>query len=196
MTSPPPGDPGEDRRGSGRPRWLLFAAGLVPLALVGALAVGMATGVGQDPSGDADTPFRLAPDFTLPSFGGESFTLSEHAGGPVFLYFWASWCVPCQEEAPVIQALWPEYERRGYTFVGVNILDSDPDAQAFIDRFGLTFPNVRDEQGDVYLEYGVYGVPESFFLAPGLEVRSKFLGALTEASLPPRLDALEHPDTN
>lgn len=175
-----------------RRRLLVLVAAAAPIALLVALGVGMATGVGRDPLGEVDPGFRVAADFTLPSFDGETFTLSDHDGGPVFMYFWASWCAPCREEAPLIQRLWPEYERRGYTFVGVNIIDSEADARAFIDLFGLTFPNVHDTQGAVYIEYGVYGVPESFFLEPGRTVRQKFLGALTEEPFREMLDELSH----
>ena len=69
----------------------------------------------------------------------------------MFVYFWASWCAPCREEAPLIERLWPEFQAAGYTFVGVNILDSEPDARAFIERFDLSVPLVMnlDSEEDV-----------------------------------------------
>ncbi len=106
-----------------------------------------------------------------------------HSDRPVFIYFWASWCAPCYREAPVIQQLWPEFEAAGYRFVGVNIMDHEQDARAFIEEFGLTFPMAYDAAGDVYLEYGVYGLPEAFFLEPGLRVDQKFVGELHEQEL-------------
>ena len=98
----------------------------------------------------------------------------------MFIYFWASWCAPCAREAPLIERLWPEFERAGYTFVGVNLLDSEGDARAFIERYGLSFPLVTDDGSGIYLEYGVYGLPEAFFLRPGLVVSQKFIGELSE----------------
>jgi cytochrome c biogenesis protein CcmG/thiol:disulfide interchange protein DsbE len=148
----------------------------------------MSRGVGREPLGVTDAGFVVASDFTLPTLDGGLFTLAEHADGPVFLYFWASWCRTCQRDAPVVQRVWPDYEQAGYTFVGVNILDDEEDARAFIERYRLSFPNVRDLSGRVYLEYGVYGIPESFFLRPGLLVSEKFLGEFSESALRRMLD--------
>lgn len=173
-----------------RGRLLIALAGIVPLAVVIALGIGMATGVGGEPLGDVESGFTVASDFTLPKLDGGSFTLVEHSDEPVFLYFWASWCPPCRQEAPLIQELWAEYELRGYTFVGVNILDSPSAARRFVEEFGLTFPILSDDDGTVYLEYGVYGLPESFFLGPGLVAQRKFLGALELETLRAMLDEL------
>ena len=110
----------------------------------------------------------------------------------MFVYFWASWCVPCQAEAPVIQKLWPEYERRGYTFVGVNIWDAESDARRFLEQQRLSFPVVADSNGRVYVDYGVDALPDSYFLEPGLRARTRYQGALTEATLRELLDELGH----
>lgn len=169
-------------------RLAVVSVGLTALVALGALGLAMTRGVGQPPTGATDAGFEVAPDFTLARVEGGTFTLSDSADGPVFVYFWASWCLPCREEAPIIERLWSEYRARGYTFVGVNILDLEKDARAFANEFGLTFPLVRDEAGSVYLQYGVYGVPESFFLAPQLRVQAKFLGPLTEQALREQLD--------
>ncbi len=166
----------------------LLAGGAAALLAVVSLGVAMSRGVGREPLGVTDAGFSVASDFTLPTIDGGLFTLAEHADGPVFLYFWASWCRTCQRDAPVIQRVWPDYEEAGYTFVGVNILDDEDDARAFIERYRLSFPNVRDLTGRVYLEYGVYGIPESFLLRPGLLVSEKFLGAFSESALRRMLD--------
>lgn len=184
--------PGQSARRTGlRGRLLLASVAVLLFAGVLTLGIAMAKGVGSRPSGEVDPDMRVAADFTLPTFDGQQFTLSEHATGPVFLYFWASWCIPCQKEAPTIQALSLEYQARGYTFVGVNITDAESDARDFIKRYGLTFPLVRDVNGSVYLEYGVVGVPEAFFLRPGLQVQKKFFGPLSEQQLRGMLDELQ-----
>ena len=150
----------------------------------------MGSGVGDSPLGETDTGLTIAPDFSLPSLDGSSFTLSDYEDGPVFLYFWASWCAPCRKEAPLIERLWPEYESQGYTFVGVNILDNEEQASAFVEEFDLTFPIALDSDGSAYLGYGVYGVPEAFFLSPGRVVEFKFLGELDEERLRGNLERI------
>lgn len=179
-----------------RPRsWLgarlaIAVAGAALLVLAATLGFAMSRGVGGQRLGETDAGFAVANDFTLPLFDGGSFTLSDYAGGPVFVYFWASWCAPCFREAPLIQRLWPEYRDAGYAFLGVNIQDREQDARAFSERFALTFPLATDAVGDVYLDYGVYGLPESFFIRPGLEVSRKFIGELTEPDFRSMLDRL------
>jgi cytochrome c biogenesis protein CcmG/thiol:disulfide interchange protein DsbE len=178
------------RRHAGR--LLVIGVGLLAVALLAVLAVAMRQGVGASPLGPTDAGFALASSFELPTLDdADTFRLDDHAGGPLFVYFWASWCAPCREEAPLIERLWPEYRARGYTFVGVNILDAERDARAFAAEFELTFPLVRDVEGTVYLDYGVYGLPEAFFLRPGLLVDQKFNGALGEAELRSMLAKLE-----
>jgi len=173
-------------------RLLVAAAGGAAILLIVALAVAMSRDVGNDAIGRTNTSLETASDFSLLTFEGETFVLSEHAEQPIFVYFWASWCAPCEAEAPMIQSLWPEYQTRGYVFVGVNIWDTDEPARAFIERHGLTFPTVIND-GETYLDYGVYAVPEAFFLVPGLEVDAKYIGELTEDDFRERLDAIGTP---
>lgn len=162
------------------------------------LAVALWRGVGQADTGRTDTGGADAPLFSVPLFDadagtegtGDHFALAEYADRPVFLYFWASWCAPCIEEAPVIEKLWPEYRDRGYVFLGLNIWDLEPDARAFIQELGLTFPLARDEERAVYVEYGVQGLPVAFFLEPGLQIATRYDGPLDEATLRTELDRI------
>ena len=163
-----------------RGRALVIVVGVASFALAGVLALGIARGVGDSPLGEVEVGFNEAADFTLPRFDGGTFTLSEYTDGPIFIYFWASWCAPCFREAPLIERLWPEFRAAGYMFVGVNILDSEDSARAFIAEYELSFPMLRDADGQVYLDFGVNGVPEGYFLSPGLEVESRFVGELQE----------------
>lgn len=170
------------------------SVGVGALALAIALGVAMRSGVGAPPLGVVDAGFAQAAPFELPRFDAGASTgtvnLATYERQPVFLYFWASWCTPCRAEAPMIERLWPEYRDRGYVFVGVNIQDREAEARAFVAEHRLSFPLVRDAEGSVYLDYGVYGLPESFFLKPGLQVHQKYLGEFTEEDLRARLDAI------
>ena len=163
--------------------------GLIGLLLL-VLAYALWQGVGQTESGREDIGGALAPDFTVTQFDGEDFTLSDYQDRPVFLYFWASWCGPCIQEAPNIEALWPEYRDRGYVFLGLNIWDIEADAQQFIKELGLSFPLARDGERSVYVEYGVQGLPVAFFLEPGLQIRSRYTGPLDEDTLRQELDRI------
>lgn len=172
-------------------RLLVGTIGGAAILLVAVLAFAMSRDIGNDSIGRANTSLDVAYDFALPTFEGETFVLSEHADGPVFVYFWASWCAPCEAEAPMIQSLWPEYQALGYTFVGVNIWDGEGDARAFLQRHNITFPTVINGDAQTYLDYGVYAVPEAFFLRPGLEVDAKYIGELSEEAFRERLEEIE-----
>ncbi|MQC17217.1 MAG: TlpA family protein disulfide reductase [Chloroflexi bacterium] len=165
------------------------AGALIGLVLI-ALAVALWRGVGQPDQGLSDLGGTTAPSFTLEQFDGGAFALADYADRPVFIYFWASWCAPCAEEAPVIEELWPEYRDRGYVFLGVNIWDLRSDAERFIEEFGLTFPVARDADRAVYVEYGVQGLPVAFFVEPGLQIRSRYDGPLDEATLRNELERI------
>jgi len=169
-------------------RLALAGAAVLVAAVVVALGVAMFTGVGDSPLGEAEAGFERAPDFAGETLDGEPFQLGRYADRPLFVYFWASWCAPCEREAPLIQELWAEYEARGYLFVGVNVMDNAGDAEAFARRHGLTFPVVRG--GEAYLDYGVTGLPEAFFIGRGLDVSRKYVGELREADFRAMLERL------
>lgn len=138
-----------------------------------------------------------APEFELPLLGSDEMLSSQQLRGkPVVVNFWASWCVPCREEAPILEEAWQKYKDAGVQFLGVNVQDSRADAQAFVDEFGITFPSVRDTELELWTKTGVRGVPETFFIdhnwtfvgiGSGEELAStggtKILGAIDRAVL-------------
>ena len=171
-------------------RLLVIGVGSALLALIAVLAIASVRDVGRDPLGAVDPGIERATEFSLPSLDGGEVSIADYADRPIFLYFWASWCAPCEREAPLIERLWKEFEARGYAFLGVNILDSEREARRFVERHGLTFPSLVDADGGVYLEFGVNGVPEAYFLSPGLQVQQKFLGELRESEFRAMLEAI------
>ena len=166
-------------------RWLL------PLSAIPVLAL-LAYGFRLDPR-DIPSPLvgRPAAAFTLTGFDGQPVSLDAHRGQVVVVNFWASWCVPaCYDEAPVLERNWRTYRDRGVAVIGVDIQDTDEAARTFIDRFDLTFPNARDATGRVAVDYGVYGVPETFFIDRAGRIRSKHVGAVTDQVFREHVDRL------
>jgi cytochrome c biogenesis protein CcmG, thiol:disulfide interchange protein DsbE len=108
-----------------------------------------------------------APDASrsLPVLGGTGErSLGSLRGKVVVLNFWASWCEPCQVEAPLLQRAQSQLERHGATVLGVTYLDASPDSDGFVRRYHLTYPNLRDNNGAFAHSYGTDQLPESFIL--------------------------------
>ncbi|PYM90970.1 MAG: hypothetical protein DME04_20930 [Candidatus Rokuibacteriota bacterium] len=152
----------------------------MPLATVPVLAL-LAYGFRANPR-DIPSPLlgRPAPGFTLATLDGAPLALEAHRGKIVVVNFWASWCYPaCYEEAPALERSWRAYRDRGVVVVGVDIQDKREAAEKFVRDFGLTFPTGQDLKGTVSVDYGVYGVPETFFLDRQGRIRVKHVGAVT-----------------
>ena len=161
----------------------LFAA-LVVLAGTALLAWGVLGGRGATAAEPvALRQGRLASDFTLELFSGGTFRLSEQRGKVVLVNFWASWCLPCREEAPVLARAWRAYKDRGVVFVGVDIWDTRDDALAFMREFDITYPNVIDPTGEVAIEYGITGVPETWVLNREGRLVRRWVGAMTDRQI-------------
>ncbi len=110
-------------------------------------------------------PGTTIPDFELPRLDGSgSVTKADLVGSPVVINFWASWCLPCREEAELLERTHREYRDDGVVFLGVNMKDTDFDAQAFVDEFDITYPVVRDVDEELARALGVSGIPETFFI--------------------------------
>lgn len=110
-------------------------------------------------------------------------SLAELRGQPVVLNFWASWCPPCRVEAPRLERRWRTARRQRVLFVGLNMQDLLEDARDFIDEFGLSYPNVRDSGDDVARDWGVTGLPETFFISASGRVVAHVIGAVSERQL-------------
>ena len=166
-------------------RWAIPVAALPVLLLLG---YGFRTDPREIPSPLIGKP---AAPFTLKTFDGEPLTLEALRGRVVVINFWASWCYPaCYEEAPALARAWATYKDRGVVMVGIDIQDKDEAARKFLTQFGLTFPNAPDPTGRVSVDYGVYGVPETFFVDRTGRVRWKHVGAVTDQIVRQRIETL------
>jgi cytochrome c biogenesis protein CcmG, thiol:disulfide interchange protein DsbE len=130
-----------------------------------------------------NVPFKTAPDFSLGLFDGSTFSLSGalQSGKPAVVNFWASWCGPCADEAPVLQDAARRYGDR-ITFVGVDVQDVDSDAQSFLRKYGISYANGSGNAGPISVLYGMRGVPETYFIAPDGRLIRKW-NTLTSADL-------------
>lgn len=135
---------------------------LVPAAVLAALVVLFAAGLQRDPT-VIPSPLigRPAPAFDLPTQAGARLTDASLRGAPVVVNFWASWCTPCLEEHPLLM----ELARSGVRIIGINYKDDPQAAAQWLARHGNPFGTVAlDPDGRAGLDWGVYGVPETFVL--------------------------------
>jgi cytochrome c biogenesis protein CcmG/thiol:disulfide interchange protein DsbE len=156
-----------------------------------ALTLLLATGFGRDPR---ELPSQLignpAPTFSLPRLGGGGrIDLASLRGQVVVVNFWASWCLACRKEHPDLLAAWERYRERGVVLVGVDFEDKEAGALAYAKEMGGDWPLVTDPGSRAAIAYGVFGVPETFVIAPDGTITAKKVGAVTYAWLTTEIDA-------
>ena len=169
---------------------VVSAVSVVMAAVVALLAVGL---LNKEPVTGRSGVTRVgkpAEEIRLPLFGGGEIVLSEYRGRPVIVNFWASWCPPCRVEALLLESAWRSYRDRDVLFVGVDIQDSEEEAIAYLEEFGITYPNGMDVDGKITVDYGVIGLPVTFFIARDGTVQRRWVGAIGEAELVARLEEL------
>ncbi len=187
-----PVESGQRPETSGRPRdrsrrrLLKLIAVLVPgTGLLAILAYGFTREAKYIPTPILAKP---APPFTLTLFDGSTLALEDLRGKVVFLNFWASWCPPCRAEARSLEAAWQKYKDQGVVFVGANIQDNEESARAFLEEFGITYPNGMDRGSRIAIDYGVWGLPETFVINRDGRITYKHVGALGWATITTKLD--------
>jgi cytochrome c biogenesis protein CcmG/thiol:disulfide interchange protein DsbE len=152
-----------------------FASFLAVLAVVGLLTYGL---VSKGSSGvSLNEP---APAATLPRLQGTgSSSLAAYRGSWVLVNFWASWCGPCRQEAPALEDFQRAHRGPGFTVVGIDTRDLSDDGRAFVHEFGLSYPQLRDGDGNAAHEFGTTGVPENFLVDPAGKLRLLRHGPVT-----------------
>ena len=131
-----------------------------------------------------------APQFSIPLFSGGTFSLAEQRGKVVVVNFWASWCVPCRDEAPVLESTWRKYKDRGVVFVGVDYVDTEKEALAFLKEFDITYPNGPDIGTEASHAYRIQGVPETYFVGKDGQLYGNYIGPIDVPTLSARIEEL------
>ena len=144
-----------------KPLQLLFPAILI--AFFGALTWSLLRPVDPNAKG-SPLVGNPAPDFKLETLQGGFISLSSLKGKAVIVNFWASWCLPCREEAPLLRDVQDQFANQGLVLVGIIVSDKPENSRKFVAEFGLNYPNLIDPAGKVGVNYGVTGVPETFFV--------------------------------
>jgi cytochrome c biogenesis protein CcmG, thiol:disulfide interchange protein DsbE len=149
------------------------------LAVIGLLTFGL---LSKGSSGVALG--EVAPASPLPRLeGGGNASLADYRGRWVLVNFWASWCVPCRQEAPALESFQRRHGDSHFTVLGIDSRDLSGDGRAFVRRFGLSYPQLRDGDGSMAHDFGTTGVPENFLIDPRGRVRLLLRGPVSEEYL-------------
>lgn len=162
-------------------KYFLRCSAIAAVALLTACA-GTASSNGSSGGSGVARVGQLAPGWTAPTAGGQQLAFSSLRGKPIYLNFFATWCGPCNEEAPDINALAKQYAGQGLRVVGIDELESAKKASQFVSKFGLVYPAVVDE-GTLQGEYAVNGLPVHVFIDRSGVIRKMVAGEMSKAQI-------------
>jgi peroxiredoxin len=137
------------------------------VAALGLLLVGGAADAREhllEAMGMAKVPPKAAPDFTLPSTDGQQVSLQQYRGKVVFLNFWATWCIPCREEMPALERLHQTYQTQDLAIISIDLKESADQVKVFFQKHSLSFPALLDQNGSVFRDYLVAGMPTTYLI--------------------------------
>jgi len=163
-------------------------------AVCAALVIVLAKGFGRDPH---EVPFMLrgqpAPAFALKTLQtGEVVSLEKLRGKPVVLNFWSTWCGPCRMEHPVLDWAFREYGTQAH-FLGAVFEDTEENALGYIARAGSPYPQLVDPKSQMAVDYGVAGVPETYFIDAEGIIRDKFVGPISRSAFAAQMRSVMGP---
>jgi cytochrome c biogenesis protein CcmG/thiol:disulfide interchange protein DsbE len=135
---------------------------LVWVAVLGLLAV-LGFGLTRSRQGPVGVGEK-APDFVLMTFDGEQIDIKDLMGQVVVINFWASWCKPCEQEAAELEQAYQNYKDQGVVFLGVDYVDTEPEALGYLSKFRITYPNGPDLRTSISQAFRIRGVPETYIV--------------------------------
>ncbi len=175
------------RTGVSRREILMAAAGVgIGLLIIGLvwLFVGRTAQADLPPVGETNRP---APNLELPALNGGTIKLSDYRGKVVLVNFWGTWCDPCKEETPALQAMHQELEQQGLVILGVNLYSQEtqgePAVRAFLDNYSVTYPMALDVKGEAARDFQISPIPVSYFIDKTGTIRFVKLGVLSKADV-------------
>jgi len=164
----------------------------IGIGLLGLLVVSLVTilGMGLVKAKSSQKDSGHAPDFSLTGYDGRKVTLSELHGKVVVINFWASWCIPCREEAAYLERTWRKYRDQDVVFIGVDYVDTEPKARAYIQEFDITYINGPDLGTTISTAYNMKGVPETYFVDRDGILHGVYIGPLQAPDLDNKIEEL------
>jgi len=169
---------------------------LVLAILISLFTVFLATGLSNRTSATGRSGEQLigekSPEFLAVAIDGDPVFLSNYLGSPIVLNFWASWCPPCRDETPHFEKMWRLYRQKGVVLLGINVQDTVADADRYIKEFDVTFTNAIDKDGKIMVDYGVTGLPVTFFIDREGIIIGRWVGSIGESNLKSRVESLEN----
>ena len=173
------------RGGTNREVWMVVLGGFIGLVVVAIVWMVSARFAEPLMPAAAETN-RPAPDFALSTIDGKILRLNDLRGKIVVVNFWGTWCIPCKEETPALQAAYEQLRGSEVEFVGINLRNQeelgapgDAAVRSFVDEYGVTYPIVYDSEGDVSRKYQISPIPVSYFLDAQGNIRYVYVGTLT-----------------
>jgi cytochrome c biogenesis protein CcmG/thiol:disulfide interchange protein DsbE len=164
---------------SSRPRrWGVIFAWVLVLGLLGLLGLGLV----RAQQGSLGVGSRV-PDFTLTTFEGEQIHITDLRGKVVLLNFWASWCKTCELEARELEQVYQMYKDRGVIFLGIDYVDAETEALAYLERYGITYPNGPDMGTRISQAFRVVGVTETYLVDPEGLIAEVMIGPYTSVEM-------------
>ncbi len=170
----------QQKQSSAGKKVLLITGAVFLIGWVAVIAINMVSVESTELSG------RKAPEFTLPlfdQFEQDELTLSDLRGQVVVINFWASWCVECYKEAALLEQAWQDYKEHDVIFIGVDYLDTEKEALKYMQKYGITYPSGPDIGTRISQDYGITGVPETFFIDKDGNIAHVQIGPIEHAQL-------------